>query len=118
MNLTRDTPFDDAFNKGKYELSIRSFNILKREGVQTVGGFLGVSSDDLDSFRHCRAREIIEIAAMQAIISEIMERDTRQTLINFLLAEGLAEEQDGYGHASAEQVADKLLERFDIEERE
>lgn len=38
----------------------------------------------------------------------------KEELVKWLLDEGLAEDKAGYGHASADELADKLLARFDI----
>lgn len=120
MKVTRRTPFDEAFGKGcRFELSVRSFNILKREGAATVGDFLNVTSDDLDRYRNCQARQIIEIAAMQAIVREIEAKEStiRDVLAEFLRDEGVVNYGGGYYEASPEDVADKLLAHFEIEAR-
>ncbi len=41
----------------------------------------------------------------------------RNELIKWLLAEGMAEEQRGIGHVTADDLADALLERYEIIER-
>lgn len=38
----------------------------------------------------------------------------RDELIAWLLDEGYAEQRPGYGHVTAEDLADALLERFEI----
>lgn len=43
--------------------------------------------------------------------------NTRTQLVTFLSNHGLAEEHDGYGHATCEDVADHLLAHFNIEPR-
>ena len=40
-----------------------------------------------------------------------------EELARWLVSEGLAEEQDGYGHASGKSVAESLLEKYIIIER-
>lgn len=40
---------------------------------------------------------------------EILEIASKEDMIDWLLNEGLAEDSDGYGHVSAERVADRLL---------
>jgi len=42
----------------------------------------------------------------------------RERLIRFLLDEGLAEEREGYGHATAERVADSVIEWLEGEMRD
>lgn len=42
-------------------------------------------------------------------------REVRQDeLVAWLLDKGYAEEESGYGHASAEELASALLARFDV----
>lgn len=40
--------------------------------------------------------------------------ELRTILINWLLAQGFGERYPGYGHATAERIAEALLEAFDI----
>lgn len=37
-----------------------------------------------------------------------------EELISWLLENGLAEEESGFGHVSAEELAQKLIDRFDV----
>ena len=41
----------------------------------------------------------------------------REQLIRWLLDNGYAEEYEGYGHVSAERLADALLDQYLMEER-
>lgn len=41
---------------------------------------------------------------------------TREELVEMLLTKGLAAERPGYGHATAEEVADAVIELIDYRE--
>lgn len=42
----------------------------------------------------------------------------KDAIVRWLLASGYAEEERGYGHVSADELADALLENFDIRFKE
>lgn len=91
-------------------LSVRAYNILKREGIKTVGELLALLPDDLDKMRNMKARVVIEIDGHQKQLAELLDRDIRQILIDFLTAPHIGCDERGVG-----VVVDELLRNFEIE---
>ena len=46
------------------------------------------------------------------------ERTSEELFARWLVIEGLAEERPGYGHATGEQIAERVFECFDVQIKE
>lgn len=120
MTTTTESTFDDV--NAEFGLTVRAYNILKREGVSTAVEFAELHRTRLWEMRGMAPITYEEIRHIQDIIRERLEIERtvdeddliRTALIQFLLDEGLAEAHYGFGHATADQVADKLLDTFTI----
>ena len=54
----------------KLQTTVRTFNILSREGVQTVGAFLGLTRSTVLSYRNSNEKVANEVALLQDWIME------------------------------------------------
>lgn len=97
------------------ELSVRAYNILRREGINTIGQLVALTYSDLDKMRGMNARTAVDIDSYQKHLVELLDRDTREILANFL--DDLIGPQGIEGSKQALEIADRLLENFEIEEK-
>lgn len=118
--MDAETHIDKISNGGPtwQPMTTRAYNLCRREGVHTVGDLVALDLDALNSWRNCRVQDAVEIATLQTAIRTRLNRDVRTAISDVLVAHGMAETERGYGHATGEEIADLLLQHFDIEEKE
>jgi DNA-directed RNA polymerase subunit alpha len=86
------------------ELTVRSYNCLKREGIHTVGELVGRSEADLLDIRNFGQKSIDEVKAKLASMGLAL-KDSPPGFDPSLIADyGIDEEDDGQVYAEDEQL--------------